>query len=385
MRPVTPDAKRRVTIRDVAAHASVSPMTVSRVINDDARVRWETRRRVQASVATLGYVPNQIARGLSRRKTGALGVIVPDLANPFFTLVLRGIEDLSWRSGRHVILCNTQADLERERGYIEDMLSFQVEGILIAPGGDRSRSHMRHLARAKVPFVLIDRSIRGFTGDLVQGDSIGGARQLVEHLLRIGHTRIGMVTESDEVSTARDRALGYGQALEAAGLPVNDDLVVGWSATDSNSARRATEQLLTLPDPPTAIFAVNNIAVIGVLEAVRASGLRIPEDVAVVCFDDIELFSSVFPFLTVMAQPAETFGTLATQLLLDRLNGQVGESQYRTVVLPAKLVVRGSCGYRPKLDGVSSPADDSEDQNTLPFGGLAYGSRAPSVEPAEDR
>ncbi|MES1249022.1 MAG: LacI family DNA-binding transcriptional regulator, partial [Actinomycetota bacterium] len=213
-----PEVNRRATIRDVAAHAGVSPMTVSRVINDDGRVRWETRRRVQESIASLGYVPNQIARGLSRRKTGALGVIVPDLANPFFTLVLRGIEDVAWRSGHHVILCNTQADLERERGYIEDMLSFQVEGILIAPVGDSSRPHLRLLSRAKVPFVLIDRSIRGFGGDLVQGDSIGGARQLVEHLIQAGHTRIGMVTESAEVSTARDRVLGYRQALEAAGL-----------------------------------------------------------------------------------------------------------------------------------------------------------------------
>src|SRR3954466_6001958 len=133
----------RVTIRDVAAHAGVSAMTVSRVINDHARVSADTRRAVQASIEQLGYRPNQLARSLSRRRTGALGVIVPDLANPFFTLVVRGIEEVAWHADYHVILCNTQADLDRERKYLEDMLSFHVEGVLIAPVGDRSRQNLR--------------------------------------------------------------------------------------------------------------------------------------------------------------------------------------------------------------------------------------------------
>jgi LacI family transcriptional regulator, galactose operon repressor len=333
----------RVTIHDVAAHAGVSAMTVSRVINESPRVSTETRRRVQASIAKLGYVPNRLARGLIQRKTGAFGVIVPDVANPFFTLVVRGVEQVAWRAGHHVILCDTQGDLERERGYLEDMVAFQVDGVLIAPVGDRSRPQLRVLTRNNVPFVLIDRSIAGFEGDLVQGDSVAGARRLVEHLIGLDHQRIGMITETTDVSTARDRLQGYRDALEAAGIEFDPELVAESSAIDPDVACESTSRLLALPDPPSAIFAVNNIAVVGVVEAARQHGLDIPEDLALVCFDDIEHVSRLYPFLTVMAQPAETFGTIATQLLLDRLSGRVGQRR-RIVVLPADFIVRESSG-----------------------------------------
>jgi len=333
----------RVTIHDVANHAGVSAMTVSRVINDSPRVSVGTRKRVQASIAKLGYVPNRLARGLIQRRTGAFGVIVPDVANPFFTLVVRGAEDVAWRAGYHVILCDTQGNLERERGYLEDMVAFQVEGVLIAPVGDSSRPHLRVLTRNNVPFVLIDRSIAGFEGDLVQGDSVGGGRQLVEHLIELGHRRIAMITETTDVSTARDRFQGYREALERAGIEFDAELVVKSSAIDPAPAREAALKLLDLADPPTAIFAVNNIAVVGVVEAARERDLDVPGDLALVCFDDIEHVSRLYPFLTVMAQPAETYGTIATQLLLDRLNGRVSQRR-RIVVLPADFIVRRSSG-----------------------------------------
>ena len=207
-----------VTLRDVARLAGVSAMTVSRVINDQPRVKEETRRRVEAAIAELGYVPNGLARGLIRRKTKTIGLIVPDIANPFFTLVVRGAEDVAWRAGYHVILCNTQTDLERERGHIDDMLAFRVDGVLIAPVSDRSAPQLRALARNKVPFVLIDRSIPGFHGDLVQGDSVAGARLLVEHLIALGHRRIAMITRAERrLHRARPRP-GYRDALEAAGI-----------------------------------------------------------------------------------------------------------------------------------------------------------------------
>jgi LacI family transcriptional regulator len=333
----------KVTIHDVASHAGVSAMTVSRVINESPRVSADTRRRVQASITQLGYVPNRLARGLIQRKTGALGVIVPDVANPFFTLVVRGVEQVAWRAGYHVILCDTQGDLERERGYLEDMVAFQVEGVLIAPVGDRSRPQLRLLTRNNVPFVLIDRSIAGFDGDLVQGDSVVGARQLVEHLIELGHRRIGMITETADVSTARDRVQGYRDALEGAGVEFDPDLVAESSAIDPDAACEATLRLLALPEPPTAVFAVNNIAVIGVVEAARQQGLEIPSDLALVCFDDIEHVTRLYPFLTVMAQPAEAFGTIATQLLLDRLGSRVDHKR-RIVVLPADFIIRESSG-----------------------------------------
>ena len=330
-----------VTIRDVARLAGVSAMTVSRVINDQPRVKDETRHRVNAAIAELAYVPNGLARGLIRRRTKTIGLIVPDIANPFFTLVVRGAEDVAWRAGYHVILCNTQTDLVRERGYLDDMLAFRVDGVLIAPVSDRSAPQLRVLGRNEVPFVLIDRSIAGFDGDLVQGDSVAGARLLVNHLIELGHRRIGMISEPADVSTARDRVQGYGDALAAAGIELRPELVAESSAIDLRAARDATLRFLDLPEPPTAIFAVNNIAAIGVAQAARERGLTIPANLGLVCFDDIELASRLDPFLTVLAQPAETFGTIAMQLLLDRLTGNVSE-RGRTVVLPGELVVRRS-------------------------------------------
>ncbi len=335
------------TIRDVAVLSGVSPMTVSRVINGSARVRPDTRQRVQEAIAALGYVPNYLARNLTRQKTGALALIVPDFADPFFTLILRGAEDVARRAGYRVILCNTDGDLDREDAYLEDMVAHRVEGLLIAPVSDRSRRNLRRLGPQPPPFVLVDRSIPGIESDLVQGDSIGGARVLIDHLLRLGHRRIAHITESQEVSTARDRLCGYKEALAAAGIPFDPDLVITAPGANADGGYQAAQRLLDRDSRPGAIFAVNNLSAVGAVTAIRERELEIPGDIAVVCFDDIELAALLCPFLTVMAQPAETFGTLAVQLLLDRITGRATERR-RRVVLPADLIVRVSCGAVPQ-------------------------------------
>jgi LacI family transcriptional regulator len=336
-----------VTIKDVARLSRVSSMTVSRVINGSERVRPETRQRVERAIAELGYVPSRLARGLIRQKTGTLAVIVPDVANPFFTLIVRGAEDVARRGGYRVILCDTRADLTIERDVIEEMLAHRVEGIAIAPVSDRSRAHLRRLAKFGVPFVLIDRTVAGVDCDVVVGDSAGGARRLVDHLISLGHRRIGLIVESDAVSTARDRRQAYTEALEAAGLPLDPSLVIR-SAVDPSGGFEGMRRLLELEERPTAVFTVNNLVALGAIEAVRADGLRVPEDVALVCFDDIEYASRLYPFLTVMAQPAETLGTLGTQLLLDRVEGRAPDRS-RVVVLPAEFIVRESCGARQRI------------------------------------
>ena len=331
-----------MTIRDVARLSGVSPMTVSRVINESERVRPDTRRRVEEAIAELGYVPSRLARGLIRQRTGTLALIVPDVANPFFTLIVRGAEDVARRAGYRVILCDTGSDLGVEREVIEEMLAHRVEGIAIAPVSDRSRAHLRRLVKFGVPFVLIDRSVPGVDSDVVLGDSTGGARRLVRHLISLGHSRIGFVVESGEVSTARDRRRGYEEALADAGLPLEPELVAEATA-DPAGGLAGMRELLALERRPTAVFTVNNLVALGAIEAVRAQGLEVPDDVALVCFDDIEYASRLYPFLTVMAQPAETFGTLGTQLLLERIEGR-GPGHHRQVVLAAEFVVRKSCG-----------------------------------------
>jgi LacI family transcriptional regulator len=337
-----------VTIKDVARLSGVSSMTVSRVINRSDRVSPETRQRVEQAIAELGYVPSRLARGLIRQKTGTLALIVPDVANPFFTLVVRGAEDVARRAGYRMILCDTRADLAIEREVMEEMIAHRVEGIAIAPVSDRSKGHLHRLERFGVQFVLIDRTVSGVESDVVVGDSAGGARRLVEHLISLGHRRIGFITEGDEVSTARDRRLGYVDALESAGVPLEASLIVR-STADPQGGLDGMRRLLELDDPPTAVFGVNNLVAVGAIEAIRAHGLDVPDDIALVCFDDIEHASRLYPFLTVMAQPAETLGTLSTQLLLERIEGRA-PNQKRVVVLPAQFIVRRSCG-----DGQAAP------------------------------
>src|SRR5437763_642963 len=330
------------TIRDVARLSGVSPVTVSRVINESARVRPETRRRVEQAIAQLGYVPSRLARGLSRQRTGTIAVIVPDVANPFFTLIVRAAEEVARRADYRVILCDTRADLAVEQDVVGEMLAHRVEGIVIAPVSERSRPHLRRLDRFGVPFVLIDRTVDGVDADAVLGDSTGGAAQLVEHLVSLGHRRIGMIVESDEVSTAGDRRRGYEAALAAAGIPL-DPALVARAPADPHGGLDGMSRLLALEEPPTAVFAVNNLVALGAIEAVRAAGLDVPDDVALVCFDDIEYASRLYPFLTAMVQPAETFGTLGAQLLLERIEGR-GPGSKRMVVLPGQFLVRRSCG-----------------------------------------
>jgi LacI family transcriptional regulator len=331
-----------VTIRDVARLAGVSPMTVSRVINDSGTVSRGTRGRVEQAIAQLGYVPSRLARGLSAQRTGTVAVIVPDVANPFFTLIVRGVEDVARRAGFRVILCDTRADLQIEREVLEEMIAHRVEGMVIAPVNDRSREPLRRLASFGIPFVLVDRTVPGIDADTVLGESAAGSKRLVEHLVGLGHSRIAMIVESDEVSTARDRHRGYVTALDEAGIPVDPTLVVDGTA-DTTGGFAGMQRLLRLDAPPTAVFTVNNLVALGAIEAVRAAGLEVPDDVALVCFDDIEYASRLYPFLTVMEQPAETFGTLSTQLLLERIGGRAPERK-RVVVLPAEFVVRRSCG-----------------------------------------
>ena len=332
------------TIRDVARLSGVSPMTVSRVINDSERVSPETRKRVEDAISELGYVPSRLARGLSRQRTGTLAVIVPDVANPFFTAVVRAAEEVARRADYHVILCDTRADLSVERDVIEELIAHRVEGMVIAPVSDRSATHLRRLAAFGVPFVLIDRTIPGVNCDVVLGDSSGGARQLVDHLVSLGHRRIGFIVESDDVSTARDRRRGYEAALSAAGIAL-DPALVAHAAPDPSGGSAGMARLLELDERPTAVFTVNNLVALGAIEAVRAAGLEVPADVALVCFDDIEYASRLYPFLTAMEQPAQTFGTLGTQLLLERIEGR-GPERRHAVVLPGEFIVRKSCGAK---------------------------------------
>ena len=330
-----------VTIRDVAKLAGVSPMTVSRVINGSPKVTPETRERVEAAIAELHFVPNTLARGLTQSRSGTIGMVVPDLGDPFFTLVLRGAEQVARAAGYRVIVCNTNSDGELEASYVDNLIAHQVDGVLLAPVSDASKQVTDWMRARGLPFVLLDREIPGVEADIVQGDGVGGARVLVDHLVANGHRRIGHITEPQDVSTARDRFRGYREALEANGIAYDPALVAEGSGATISGAQEATAELLGRGVEFTAIVAVNNLSAVGVVLALRAAGFSVPGDVAVTCFDDIELAAYLCPFLTVMAQPATMYGSLATELLLDRIQG-TAPAEARVMVLPGELIVRES-------------------------------------------
>ena len=332
------------TVRDVARRAGVSAMTVSRVINGVAGVSPETRRRVERAVTELDFVPNGVARGLMSSKSGTLGLIVPDISNPFFSILVRGAETVARRAGYRVLLCNSEGDLALEKQYVQDMIAHRAEGLIIAPVGDRSKANLVPLERRNFPLVLIDRSVSGLECDLVQADSVAGAKMLASHLLSIGHRRIAVITEPDNVSTARERLQGYNAALKAAGVKSSPSLIVRTTA-DRAGGHAAMQQILQQDPRPTAVFAVNNMTALGAMQAIREHGLVVPKDMALVCFDDVEHLAVLSPFLTVVNQPTEMFGTLAAQLVLERIaGGPAGPSRH--VVLNSDLLVRESCGAK---------------------------------------
>jgi LacI family transcriptional regulator len=333
-----------VTLRDVAARAGVSAMTVSRVINGRSGVDLETQRKVEEAIAALDYVPNRIARGLISRKTQTVGLIVPDVVNPFFAPVVRGAETAARRAGYRVLLCNSEGDLRLEREYIEDLVSHRVEGLLLAPASDASRHSVFPLVRGGFPLVLLDRVLPESDCDVVVSDSASGARRLVEHLLAVGHRSIAHVTDAEDTSTGRERLRGYREALAAAGIPYSEDMVFR-TTVDQIGGYRAAQQVLALDPLPTAIFTVNNMTVVGAMQALRERGLSVPQDIGLVCFDDVEHLAVLSPFLTVVDQPAETFGSLGAQLLLERIAGKAGPRS-RRIVLQTDLIVRESCCVR---------------------------------------
>jgi LacI family transcriptional regulator len=295
-------------------------------------------------IAAMGYVPNGLARALTSRRTGVVGLMVPDVGNPFYAPVVRGAESIARRAGFRVFVCNSENNLGYEAEYIADMLRQRVEGLLIAPVGDDSRPQLLRLERHRTPFVLIDRSVSGVDCDVVQGDSVGGARRLVEHLISLGHHRIAILAEGTSVSTARDRRRGYDEALRQAGIALEPQLLCE-TTVDLPGGYRAMQTLLALERRPTAVFATNNLIAGGAVKAIREHGLAVPGDIALVAFDDIEHVASLWPFLTVMPQAPETFGAIAAQLLMERINGRAAD-QRRVVILPSDIIVRESCGAR---------------------------------------
>lgn len=328
------------TVRDVARLAGVSAMTVSRFVNDRPGVSAEARAKIEKAIAELDYAPSKVASSLISSKTQLLGMIVPDVSNPFFGPVVRGAEVIARKAGYRLLLCNSESDLKLERDYVADMVAHRVEGLIIAPVGEGSLNHLKRLVAQNFPVVTIDRHVRGLGCDSVALDNKSAAETLVAHIVSKGHRRIAFVTDAEDTSTGRERLAGYKQALRSAGIDYDDELVFRTS-TDQMGGYRAMQQVMALAERPTAIFAVNNMTAIGVVEALHQASLDVPADFSLACFDDVAHLAILAPFLTVIDQPAEMMAEAATRMLLERISGEAG-SKPRPVTFPGKLIVRSS-------------------------------------------
>jgi LacI family transcriptional regulator len=326
------------TIHDVARLAGVASITASRVVNQSGYYSEEIRERVEKAVAELGYVPNIIARSLRSKRTHTLALVVTDIANPFFTLVARGVEDAASEAGFTIFYCNSDESEGKETKYLGLLLQKQVDGILLVPARSHSKS-VAFLKEQNTPVVVIDRRVNDAQTDTVRCDSEGGAYQLTHLLVGQGHRCIAMLTGPEDVSTAVDRVAGYQRAMLEAGLP--DEGLVFRGEFNQGSGYEMAEKALALSPRPTALFAANNFIAIGALKALRAAKLRVPDDISIVAFDDLPDTMLVEPILTVAAQPAYEMGHRAAQLLLARLNNDA-QPECQEIVLPTKIIVRQS-------------------------------------------
>jgi LacI family transcriptional regulator, galactose operon repressor len=329
------------TIREVAERAGVSTMTVSRVINNSGHISREARERVEAAIAEMGYVPNALARSLRFKQTKTLALVLSDITNPFFTTIARGVEDVANRHGFNVIFCNTDESETKQAEYLNILAQKQVDGVLWVPARSTD-APINLVQRRGVPTVVLDRRVPDSLVDGVRCDSEQGAYELVRLMIRLGHSRIAILNGPPEVSTAADRAAGYRRALTEAGLAIDPALILHDRFTQ-DAGCLMTQQALAVIPRPTALFAANNFIAIGAYRALQDAGLRVPEDMALVAFDDLPPALVLEPFLTVAAQPAYEMGRCATELLLARLMGNAPPNR-QEIVLPVEIVLRRSSG-----------------------------------------
>lgn len=333
-----------VTIKDVARLAGVSTTTVSHVINDTRHVSDELRTRVLAAMEELNYHPNVLARSLRRGETRTIGLVVPDNSNPFFAEVARIVEDVGFENGYSVILCNSDGSLEKEAAYISVLIAKQVDGVIFIAAGSK-HEHLHELTAQGIPVVVADRDIPQTLADVVLVDNEKGGYGATRYLLSLGHRRIACIAGPSDLTPSADRVRGYRRAQEEAGISIEE----GWIVPGDfryQGGEAAAAKLLRLGEPPSAIFACNDVMAIGALRTLRNAGLQVPGDVSIIGFDDIPLASAVSPALTTVAQPIAELATLAAQCLISRIQNDREDEPRQRSVLETRLIVRDSCALR---------------------------------------
>jgi LacI family transcriptional regulator len=336
-----PDGLKVASIYDVAREARVSVFTVSAVINNKGRVSGTLARRVEVAIRKLNYRPNLLARSLAKQRTHTIGVIVTDIANPFFPAIVRAAEDAAQTSGYTLLLCNSDDKQEKEARYLELLLSKRVDGIILNKTPGKLSSLQQHmLSDARIPVILLMRTCPGLRADVVQTDDKQGAFEAVSHLARLGRKTIALVGGPVDVSNARARKQGYRQALQEANLEYHPELSFDGDYRIDSGYRAG---LALLPRRPDAVLVTNYLMTVGFMKAAEEMGMQCPQDFALVSFDDYPWLGCFRPRLTTIELPKYELGATAVRLLLERMDGK--RTRAKTVILQPQLRVRESCGF----------------------------------------
>jgi len=336
----------RPTLKHVAEHAGVSVGLAGRVLGNYGYFSESSRRTVLKAARAVGYTPNTIARSLRTHLTRTVGVLISDITSFFWSTLARGVQDRAGRDGFSVILCNSDEESRSEKAYLANLVERNVDGLVISPTTG-NHAYLRRLAGSRLPLVLVDRRIRGLAVPAVRVDNRQGANEAVRHLVNLGHQRIAIVKGIDGVETSDERYAGYAQALAESRIPVRASLVKEGRFL-KDLAFRATQELLAMKNGPTAIFACNEPMLSGCMLALKERGARIPEDIALIGFDDPVWASYADPPLTTVSQPSYTMGRLAFDLLAAQIGSQASRRRLaEDVILKPTLVIRKSCGASP--------------------------------------
>jgi LacI family repressor for deo operon, udp, cdd, tsx, nupC, and nupG len=324
---------------DVAKLANVSPATVSRVLSNPELVSKETRQKVLDVINQVNYKPHIVARQFRTKETKIILVVVPDITSAFFSKVLRGIEHVAVNNGYQVILGDTENDIEREKEYINLLLQKQADGMVLLTAR-LNKTNLEEISE-HFPMVLACEYMDGLNVPTVSIDNISSARKATEHLIKLGHTKIAHITGPINVILSRDRMRGYQQAMMSHELDI-DSAYIQEGDFSFESGYNQTLKLLALENPPTAVFAFNDEMAMGAIKAAKDSGLKAPEDLAVVGFDNVKMSSVIEPNLTTINQPKYEIGKKAMELLLKIINGE--SINKKKFVMKDELIIRESCG-----------------------------------------
>ncbi|QDH80459.1 LacI family transcriptional regulator [Echinicola soli] len=335
--------KRPSTITDIAKSLNIAASTVSRALHDSPSISKETKQAVMKMAKQMDYQPNMLAVSLLSKRTKTIGVIVPEITSYFFSTVISGVQDMVNEAGYKLVICQSNESFEEEQKLIETLALNRVDGFLISPASKTMKfTHLERLRSSGIPVVVFDRDCPGFDADRVLVDDFDGAFQAMEYLIKTGCRRIAHIAGPKNLTTCQHRMDGYIKALQKHQIPVDESLIEWVEGFTSEDGEEATKRLLDRRSRPDAIFAINDAVAIGAMAIIRDKGLRIPEDISIVGFDD-EPYSKYFhPSLTSVWQPVYELGMLSSKILMNHLASDLDVTQFRYELLKPELIVRNS-------------------------------------------